>query len=94
MLLGKWYFRSPTVLLIDEPTRGIDIGAKEEIMVTLLRLAERGLGIIVVSSELEEVAVLSHRVVVLSEGKATALLDGSERSINVQDILAAAFKVH
>lgn len=42
MLLGKWYFRSPTVLLIDEPTRGIDIGAKEEIMVTLLRLAERG----------------------------------------------------
>lgn len=46
------------------------------------------------SSELEEVAVLSHRVVVLSEGKITALLDGSERSINVQDILAAAFKVH
>jgi ABC-type sugar transport system ATPase subunit len=94
MLLGKWYFRSPTVLLIDEPTRGIDIGAKEEIMATLQRLAERGLGIIVVSSELEEVAALSHRVVVLSEGKATALLDGSERPINVQDILAAAFKIH
>jgi ABC-type sugar transport system ATPase subunit len=94
MLLGKWCFRSPSVLLIDEPTRGIDIGAKEEIMATLHQLAESGVGVIVVSSELEEVAAICHRVIVLSEGKATALLDASERPIKVQDILAAAFKVN
>jgi ABC-type sugar transport system ATPase subunit len=94
ILLGKWYFRAPRVLLIDEPTRGIDIGAKEEIMDTLQRLAADGLGIVIVSSELEEVVAISHRVIVLSEGRQVAGFDASERTLTVQDILAAAFRLN
>jgi ABC-type sugar transport system ATPase subunit len=93
ILLGKWHIRSPNVLLIDEPTRGIDVGAKEEIMATLRRLAEGGLGLIVVSSELEEVVAISHRVIVLSEGRMAATLDAGDQPVSVQDILTAAFKL-
>jgi ABC-type sugar transport system ATPase subunit len=93
VLLGKWFLRSPAVLLIDEPTRGIDIGAKEEIIATLRRLADGGLGLIVVSSELEEVVAISHRVIVLSEGRTAAVLDADDRAISVQDILTEAFKL-
>jgi ABC-type sugar transport system ATPase subunit len=93
ILLGKWRIRSPAVLLVDEPTRGIDVGAKEEIMATLRRLAEGGLGLIVVSSELEEVVAISHRVIVLSEGRMVATLDADDKPVSVQDILTAAFKL-
>ena len=64
--------------MVDEPTRGIDIGAKEEILVTLRRLAEEGLGIIRVSSELEEVVQMGDRIMVLSEGGAVARLVAAE----------------
>ncbi len=94
VLLGKARFRKPTVLLVDEPTRGIDIGAKDEIMNTLRRLADEGVGIIVVSSDLEEVIAISDRVLVMSEGHAVAELDQTGSPITVGDILHAAFKVH
>jgi ABC-type sugar transport system ATPase subunit len=93
ILLGKARFRGPRILLIDEPTRGIDIGAKDEIMTTLRRLAEEGLGIIVVSSDLEEVLAASDRILVMSEGHRVAELDQTKGSLQVQDILNAAFKV-
>jgi ABC-type sugar transport system ATPase subunit len=93
VLLGKWRHHRPKVLLVDEPTRGIDVGAKEEILATLRRLAEDGLGIIIVSSELEEVVAASERVLVLSEGRAVAELAADDGPISVGDILSAAFKV-
>ncbi|MCW6510595.1 sugar ABC transporter ATP-binding protein [Lichenifustis flavocetrariae] len=93
VLLGKARFRGPKILLVDEPTRGIDIGAKDEIMSTLRRLADEGLGIIVVSSDLEEVIAASDRIIVMSEGHKVAELDQTVGPVNVQDILTAAFKV-
>jgi len=94
ILLGKVRFRGPKILLVDEPTRGIDIGAKDEIMTTLRRLADEGLGIVVVSSDLEEVIAASDRIVVMSEGHAVAELDQTAAPVAVGDILHAAFKVH
>jgi len=93
VLLGKWRHRKPRVLLVDEPTRGIDVGAKEEILATLQRLAAEGLGIVIVSSELEEVVAASDRVLVLSEGQAVAELRATDKPVLVQDILNAAFRV-
>jgi rhamnose transport system ATP-binding protein len=92
LLLARWRHSPPAVLLADEPTRGIDIGAKEEITRALEAMAADGLGIVVVSSELEEVVALSDRVLVLSEGRATGHL-GSKGEITVSDILHAAFRV-
>ncbi|WP_246245733.1 sugar ABC transporter ATP-binding protein [Mesorhizobium zhangyense] len=94
VLLGKVRFCSPSILLVDEPTRGIDIGAKDEIMNTLRALADEGVGIIVVSSDLEEVIAISDRIVVMSEGQAVAELDQSRSTVAVGDILHAAFRVH
>jgi ABC-type sugar transport system ATPase subunit len=94
MLLGKWFYRKPKILLVDEPTRGIDIGAKEEIMVTLRQLADQGLGIMVVSSELEEVVDLSDQILVLSSGRSVANLVAGRNEISVQAILNAAFEIH
>jgi erythritol transport system ATP-binding protein len=77
-------------LLVDEPTRGIDIGAKEEILSNLRALADEGLAIVFVSSELEEVVAVSDRIVVLSTGRnAGNLAAGAD----VSDILRAAFAV-
>ncbi|MCB1488919.1 MAG: sugar ABC transporter ATP-binding protein, partial [Bauldia sp.] len=93
VLLGKWRYHQPRILLVDEPTRGIDVGAKEEILKTLRRIADTGVGIVVVSSELEEIVEVSDRVIVLSEGRLVAELDGRAEALGVQDILNAAFRV-
>jgi len=71
VVLAKWLLTSPRVLFLDEPTRGIDVGAKQEIYAEINRLAETGLAIILVSSELPEVLGLSDRVIVLHEGRVT-----------------------
>ena len=71
VVLAKWLLTSPKVLFLDEPTRGIDVGAKQEIYILINRLAASGLAIVLVSSELPEVLGLSDRVLVLHEGKAT-----------------------
>ena len=78
VVLGKWLMSAPRVLLLDEPTRGIDVGAKAEIYELIARLAGRGLAVVLVSSELPEVLGLSHRVLVLSQGRPTATLDAGE----------------
>ncbi len=93
VMLGRWYYRRPRVLLADEPTRGIDVGAKEEVLGTLRRLAAQGLGIVLVSSELEEVVALCDRVVVLSEGTPAAELSADDGPLTVASILNAAFRV-
>jgi D-xylose transport system ATP-binding protein len=71
VVLAKWLLTNPRVLFLDEPTRGIDVGAKQEIYAQINRLAREGLAIVLVSSELPEVLGLSDRVVVLHEGKLT-----------------------
>jgi len=71
VVLAKWLLTKPRVLFLDEPTRGIDVGAKQEIYAQINRLAESGLAIVLVSSELPEVLGLAHRVIVLHEGRVT-----------------------
>ena len=78
VVLGKWLLTNPQVLLLDEPTRGIDVGAKAEIYELIARLAGQGLAVVLVSSELPEVLGLSHRVLVLSQGRPTATLTAAE----------------
>jgi ribose transport system ATP-binding protein len=74
VVIGKWLATQPRILLLDEPTRGIDVGAKEEIYELIFRLAADGLGIIVVSSEMPELLLLSDRVLVMCEGRQTGVL--------------------
>jgi len=71
VVLAKWLLTNPRVLFLDEPTRGIDVGAKQEIYAQINRLAESGLAIVLVSSELPEVLGMSDRVIVLHEGRVT-----------------------
>ena len=71
VVLAKWLLTNPKVLFLDEPTRGIDVGAKQEIYLEINRLAAQGLAIVLVSSELPEVLALSDRVLVLHEGRMT-----------------------
>lgn len=78
--LGKWLAMKPRVLLLDEPTRGVDIGAKREIYRLMERLAESGVAILFVSSEMEEVLVMSDRALVVHEGRVAGELPRAELS--------------
>jgi ABC-type sugar transport system ATPase subunit len=78
VVLAKWLLTNPKVLFLDEPTRGIDAGAKQEIYAEINRLAAQGLAIVLVSSELPEVLALSDRIVVLHEGRVTGELTRAE----------------
>lgn len=78
VVLAKWLLTNPRVLFLDEPTRGIDVGAKQEIYAQINRLAQSGLAIVLVSSELPEVLGLSDRVIVLHEGQVTGEFMRSE----------------
>jgi ribose transport system ATP-binding protein len=80
VVLGKWLALGPKILLLDEPTRGIDIGAKEEIYHLMDKLAADGLAVLFVSSELEEIMGVSDRALVMHEGKITGELPRSELS--------------
>ena len=76
--LGKWLFVKPNVLILDEPTRGIDVGAKFEIYTLMNKLVEQGLSIIMISSELPEILGMSDRIYVVSEGKIAGELTAEE----------------
>ena len=80
VVIAKWLVKDCDVLIFDEPTRGIDVGAKEEIYRLLNQLAHAGKSIIMISSELPEVLRMSHRVVVMSEGRVTATLSAADAS--------------
>jgi putative multiple sugar transport system ATP-binding protein len=67
--LGKWLFVKPNVLILDEPTRGIDVGAKYEIYTIMTKLVQQGMSIIMISSELPEVLGMSDRVYIVSSGR-------------------------
>lgn len=75
VVLAKWLLRSPKVLILDEPTRGIDVGAKYEIYKLMCDLANEGVAIVMISSEMPEILGMSDRVCVMSQGKMTGILD-------------------
>ena len=78
VVIAKWLERRPRVVILDEPTRGIDVGARAAIYEVVTDLARQGIAVVVVSSELDEVLGLSHRVMVLSRGRQMGVLDGPE----------------
>ena len=80
--------RAPKVLIVDEPTRGIDIGAKAEVHALMARLARDGMGIIAISSDLPEVLAISDRIVVIKAGRISRILDRAEAT--QQSVMEAA----
>ncbi len=80
IILAKWLALSPSVLLLDEPTRGVDIGSKEEIYQLMEKFAREGMAILFVSSELEEIMGMADRVLVMREGRLNGALDRSQFS--------------
>jgi ABC-type sugar transport system ATPase subunit len=71
VVLAKWLSTAPKVLIMDEPTRGIDVGAKAEVHALMSRLAGQGLGILMISSEMPEIMGMSDRVIVMCQGRIT-----------------------
>ncbi len=92
VLMAKWLARGVKLLLVDEPTRGIDIGAKTQIMTLLRQLTGEGLAVVFVSSELEEVLAIADRIVVMAAGRSVADLERSDPRWTVHDILRIAFE--
>jgi ribose transport system ATP-binding protein len=80
VVLARWLARKPKILILDEPTKGIDVGAKSEISELILRLAREGIAILLISSELPEILSLSDRVLVIRSGRLTANLDRAHAS--------------
>ena len=89
IVLAKWVMADCDVLIVDEPTRGIDVGAKAEVYQSLHQLAEQGKAIIMVSSELPEILGVSDRIVVMCEGRITAELDN--KGLTEEDVIRYAF---
>ena len=78
VLVGRWLANNPDVLILDEPTRGIDVGAKYEIYCIIADLAREGKSIIMISSEMSELIGMSDRIMVMCDGRVTGFVEGSE----------------
>lgn len=89
VLFARWMLRPPRVLIADEPTRGVDVGAKRSIYALIQRLASEGMAVLFISSELEEVIGLSHRVLVMRRGRMVAEFDSSNATETA--VMRAAF---
>ena len=90
VLIAKALMTEPKVLILDEPTRGIDVGSKYEIYQLMLKLVEQGISIIMISSELPEVINMSDRVYVMSEGRITGEFNASQEQITQEKLLYCA----
>ena len=90
VILGKWLLMNCDILIFDEPTRGIDVGAKQEIYELINQLASQGKVVILISSELPELIGMSDRVIVMAEGRISGELEKEE--INQEKILELASK--
>jgi inositol transport system ATP-binding protein len=89
VLIGRWLLTNPKVLILDEPTRGIDVGAKAEIHRLVTQLARQGVAVIMISSELPEVLGMSDRIMVMHHGRATGFLDRAEADqVKIMDLAA------
>jgi inositol transport system ATP-binding protein len=90
VLIGRWLMTNPRILILDEPTRGIDVGAKAEIHRLISRLAGQGVAVIMISSELPEVLGMSDRVAVMHAGRMTGILDRAEADqVSIMRLAAA-----
>jgi simple sugar transport system ATP-binding protein len=89
VLLARWLITEPQLFILDEPTRGIDVGAKAQIQKLVTDLAKDGMGVVFISAELDEVARISDRIAVLRDGKCVAQV-GSDRSVRELTALIAA----
>ena len=78
VLIGRWLANAPDVLILDEPTRGIDVGAKYEIYCIIAELAKQGKSIIMISSEMSELIGMSDRIMVMCDGRLTGTIDGKD----------------
>lgn len=94
VLLGRWMLRKPRVLLLDEPTRGVDLDAREAIHRLLVELADSGTAIMLVSSEFEELLALCDRIVVLSAGRLVQTVERGSEDWTTEALLHAAFHEH
>lgn len=90
IVISKWLAAKPKILILDEPTRGIDVGAKSEIYKLMSDLTKSGVSIIMISSELPEIINNSSRIAVMNEGKLAAILDPEKDEITEQNILSYA----
>ena len=88
VVIGKWLFRDANVMIFDEPTRGIDVGAKYAIYQLIDELAANGVGVIVISSELPEILGITDRVIVMREGRMTGMLE--TKKTNQEEIMQYA----
>ena len=88
VLLAKWMFADPDILILDEPTRGIDVGAKYEIYCIIADLAKQGKSIIMISSEMSEIIGMSNRVMVMCDGRITGFINGKDAT--QENIMALA----
>jgi ribose transport system ATP-binding protein len=90
VVIARWIAREPKVFILDEPTRGIDVGARSAIYELIAELARAGMAVVIVSSDLDEVLGLSHRVMVLARGRAMGVLDAHEAdSVSVMQLATA-----
>ncbi len=92
VVIGKWLLTRPNVLFMDEPTRGIDVGAKDDVFKIMSELADQGLGIVFVGSDLKEILGISDRVIVMSNGKVTGEFLGND--ITEQNLVDASYVGH
>ena len=90
VVLGKWLQTTPSIFLLDEPTRGIDVGAKEEVYRLIRELAKEGAGVLFISSEIPETMLVSDRILVMHRGKIVASFTGGQ--CTAQEILLAAIR--
>ena len=90
-LFAKWMFKNPQVFIVDEPTRGIDVGAKQAIYQLIVDLAQGGLAILMISSEIEEIIGLSHRALVMRGGRIVAEIKDDGESLTEDTVMRAAF---
>ena len=90
IVISKWLAAAPKVLILDEPTRGIDVGAKAEIYKLMRELAKAGVSIIMISSELPEIINNSSRIVVMNEGRITGILDQKDGDVSQETIMSYA----
>ncbi|WP_172118821.1 sugar ABC transporter ATP-binding protein [Halomonas hibernica] len=90
VLIGRWLMTKPRILILDEPTRGIDVGAKAEIHKLITELVRQGVAVIMISSELPEVLGMSDRIMVMHEGRVTGFLDRSEANqVNIMQLASS-----
>jgi methyl-galactoside transport system ATP-binding protein len=90
VILGRWLLTEPEILMLDEPTRGIDVGAKYEIYQLIIDLAKKDKGIIVISSEMPELLGITDRILVMSNGRVAGIVDTA--TTNQEEILTLAAK--